>query len=215
MGFVKGRASTKAKVNPPDFERLKAQFLFDIETVIEMEEVPCELVINWDQTGIHYVPVSSWTMAKEGSNRVEIAGIDDKRQITAVFGATMTGDFLPPQIIYQGKTKRCLPTVDFPSDWDITFTENHWSNETVMVDYLEKILFPYIEKKRMELKLNADHPALVIFDRFRGQCTQRIFDLLEAKQVRLVVVPANCTDRLQPLDVSVNKAAKEFLRSQF
>ena len=77
---------------------------------------------------------------------------------------TMTGDFLPPQIIYQGKTKRCLPTVDFPSDWDITFTENHWSNETVMVDYLEKILFPYIEKKRMELKLNADHPALVIFD---------------------------------------------------
>ena len=39
--------------------------------------------------------------------------------------------------------------------------------------------------------------------------------MLETKQVRLVVVPANCTDRLQPLDVSVNKAAKEFLRGQF
>ena len=26
----------------------------------------------------------------------------------------------------------------------------------------------------------------------------------------VAVVPANCTDRLQPLDVSVNKAAKEF-----
>lgn len=102
--FVKRRASTKAKVNPPDFERVKAQFLFHIETVIEMEEVPCELVINWDQTGIQYVPVSSWTMAKEGSNRVEIAGIDDKRQITAVFGATMTGDFLHKSSI-RGKLK--------------------------------------------------------------------------------------------------------------
>ena len=29
------------------------------------------------------------------------------------------------------------------------------------------------------------------------------------------MVPANCTDRLQPLDVSVNKAVKAFLRSQF
>ncbi len=28
----------------------------------------------------------------------------------------------------------------------------------------------------------------------------------------IVVVPANCTDRLQPLDVSLNKSAKEFLR---
>ena len=31
----------------------------------------------------------------------------------------------------------------------------------------------------------------------------------------MVIVPANCTDRLQPLDVSVNKAVKENLRSQF
>ncbi len=31
----------------------------------------------------------------------------------------------------------------------------------------------------------------------------------------MVIVPANSTDRLQPLDVSVNKSAKEFLRRQF
>ena len=71
MGFVKRRASTKAKVSLPDFDRYKAQFLFDVKAVIEMEEIPCELIINWDQTGIHYVPVSSWTMEKEGSKRVE------------------------------------------------------------------------------------------------------------------------------------------------
>jgi len=31
----------------------------------------------------------------------------------------------------------------------------------------------------------------------------------------VILIPANCTDRLQPLDISVNKAAKEFLRKQF
>ena len=66
----------------------------------------------------------------------------------------MAGDFLPPQVIYQGKTRKSLPTVEFPSDWHITFVENHWSNEKVMINYLEKILFPYVDKKREELKLN-------------------------------------------------------------
>ena len=72
MEFVKRRTCTKAKVSLPDFERFKAQFVFDVKAVIEMEEIPSELVINWDQTGIHYVLVSSWTMAKEGSKPVEI-----------------------------------------------------------------------------------------------------------------------------------------------
>lgn len=99
-----------------------------------LEDIPIELVINWDQTGIYYVPVSNWTMAKEGDKRVEIVGKDDKRQITA---GSMSGDFLPPQVIYQGKTTRCIPLIEFPPDWDITFSENHWSNEDTMVHYKE------------------------------------------------------------------------------
>ena len=81
--------------------------------------------------------------------------------------------------------------------------------------YLEKILFPFIEKKRQELKLDSNYPALVILDRFRGQCTDNVFALLEDNHVLVAVVPANCTDRLQPLDISVNEVAKEFLRGQF
>ena len=50
---------------------------------------PQPLSFNWDQTGIQYVPVSSWTMEIEGTKRIEVAGKDDKRQITAVFGASM------------------------------------------------------------------------------------------------------------------------------
>ena len=90
MGMVKRQASTKAKVSVDDSEELKEQFLLAIKVCVNMEDIPLDLVINWDQTGMHYVPVSSWTMAKEGSKRVEICGIDDERQITAVLGVTMT-----------------------------------------------------------------------------------------------------------------------------
>ena len=59
--------------------------MFDVKTITEMEGISADLVLNWDQIGIHYVPVFSYAMEKEGSKRVEIAGIKDKRQITAVF----------------------------------------------------------------------------------------------------------------------------------
>lgn len=44
------------KMTVTNFERIKEQFLLDIQTVVEMEDVPMELVFNWDQTGISIVP---------------------------------------------------------------------------------------------------------------------------------------------------------------
>ena len=101
MGLVKRRASTKAKINVENFEVVKLQFLIDIKTVVEMDEISFDLIFNLDMTGINYVPVSSWTMEKQGARRVEIVGVDDNRQITAVFGCSMSGDFLPIQVIYK------------------------------------------------------------------------------------------------------------------
>ena len=72
MGFVKRRASTKAKVSAENFEEMKEQFLLDVKTIVKMEEIPHDLIINWDQTGIHYIPVSSWTIEKEGAKRVKL-----------------------------------------------------------------------------------------------------------------------------------------------
>ena len=134
LGFSKRRVTTKASITSVDLEERKAQFVFDAQAIIELEEIPDDLVVNWDQTGIHYVPVSDWMMENVGAKRVEIVGANDKRQITAVFAGTMSGEFLPPQLIYQGKTPKCLPPLDgIPSDWDITFTENHWANETTVM----------------------------------------------------------------------------------
>ena len=116
-------------------------------------------------------------MAPVGSKRVAIAGIGDKHQIIAVFASTMSGDFLPPQIIYAGKTARCLPSVEFPGDCDITYTENHWANEKATLSYIEKILLPYTKQTKQKLSIDPQQPALVVYDRFKGQCTERVMPL--------------------------------------
>ena len=215
MGLVKRKGNTKAKVDVEQFDEMKRLFHQDIRIAVVMDEVPPELIINWDQTGLSYVPVSQWTMEEEGAKRVEIDGKDNKRQITAVFGCSLTGDFLPLQLIYQGKTTKCLPQVQFPLDWSIVYTVNHWSNEETMEVYITKVIMPYLSETKRKLKIPVDHPALLLFDNFKGQCTEKLLKLLDSKNINVVLIPPNCTDRLQPLDLSVNKAAKEFLRKKF
>ena len=60
-----------------------------------------------------------------------------------------------------------------------------------------------------------DRPTLVIFDNFKTQCTPAVLTQLDQNNINVVLVPPNCTDRLQPLDVSVNKAVKNRLRAEF
>ena len=137
MNYVKRRGTTKPRCLPEKFDEIKEQFLQDILTTVVMEEIPNELIINWDQTAISLVPGSSWTMERSGTRRVEIAGLGDKRQITAVLGGTLTGYFLPPQLICTIKIPACHPkNVAFPSDWHITNSPNHRSNEETVNDYV-------------------------------------------------------------------------------
>ena len=84
-----------------------------------------------------------------------------------------------------------------------------------MTRFVENIVVPFLEEKPVALKLEIDHPALAIFDRFKGQNTIEIRSLLKRYNIISVTVPTTCTDRLQPLDVSLNKPIKEAMRKKF
>ena len=215
MGFVKRKCSTSGKIPLTQFERVKEVFLADIAAEVVMKDIPKDLIINWDQTGLSIIPTGDWTMEKEGAKVVSIANADDKRQVTAVLAVTANGEYLAPQIIYKGKTMKCHPQIVFPDEWDIWHTENHWSNEETMERYIKNIIIPFIKHKKEVLKLDAKHPALALFDGFKGQTTDTIYSLLAANCIVPIQLPANCTDKLQPLDLSINKPVKDGMKVKF
>ena len=45
--------------------------------------------------------------------------------------------------------------------------------------------------------------------------TEAFLDYMAANNVIIVEIPPNCTDRLQPLDLSINKPVKDFLKRKF
>jgi len=92
---------------------------------------------------------------------------------------------------------------------------NHWANEATILDYIQKIILQYVTKKREEKGFSDNQHAPYIVENFKAQLTSEVLGLLGTNNVEIVFVPANCTDRLQPLDLLVNKPAKYFLGSKF
>jgi len=121
-----------------------------------MNDIPGELIFNWDQTGVN---LALWTMNKRGKKCIDIAGFKDKRQITAVMYGSFMGEMLSPQLIYGGTLKRCHPPFEFPAHWLIAYSPNHWSNEETMLQYIRKVIVPYITRVCQDKQLNDDYPA--------------------------------------------------------
>lgn len=121
MGLSKRMATTQSSLSKLDFDEVREVYLNDVLSIMVMEDIPIPLLKNWDQTGTHFVPTSQWTMDFKGTRQVQIAGLSDELQMTLVHAGTATGEFLPPQLIYSGKTEKSLPKdVKFPSDWHLT-----------------------------------------------------------------------------------------------
>ena len=195
MGYVKRKCSNAGKITVARFEELQEEFLADIKAEVLMNDVPPSLIFNWDQTALKFVPTGEWTMHRAKEKIIPIASSDDKRQITAVLAITQTGEYLPPQLIYQGKTLRCHPKVSFPEEWEIWHSDNHWSYEDMMARYIKEIVVPLISQKREALKLDKTHAAVAICDCFKGQTTPGIQILLKEHNIIPIHVPANCSDK--------------------
>ena len=128
-------------------------------------------------------------MATHGARSVLIKGLTDKRNITLTFAVSLTGEFLPMQIIYGGKTKASLPRgFVFPKGFSLSQNPKHWSNEAETLKLIDEIINPYIVNKRKELKLTSTQKALVIWDVFKGQMTDAVQSKLASLSIELVPV---------------------------
>jgi len=59
-----------------------------------------DLIQNWEQTTVSYVPISNWMMAKEELKKIPITGIGDKHQIIFILAANITSKLLPLQLVF-------------------------------------------------------------------------------------------------------------------
>ena len=211
------RKGTTGKVDPyPHFlAEAKVTFQRNISALVSEHDILPSLIINIGQTPLSYVNTGKYTFSFKGAKNTPIKCVDDKPQITATFAVSCTREFLSIQLIYAGKTERNLPKYSFPPSFSLTFTENHWSNTEKSAEFFKEVIFPYLEHTKRSKSYPLEQLALIIMDTFKGQNNDTLMKLCAESNCDVVIVPHNLTNKFQPSDLSVNKAAKSFIQDKY
>lgn len=222
MGWSWRAGTTAASKLPADWQQQASLYAKRIAVAMHTYTVHPSLVINLDQTGIHFSPSSTRTYAERGSRTVAIAGAEDKRQITAVIGSTLDGQLLPLQLIFQGKTDACHPLTTpahlaVQQGMHITHSFNHWSNQATMREYIKHVVEPWRAKVIAMHSLSVNAAVVLVLDVWKVHISQEFRSMLadDFPHIHLVYVPANCTSKLQPADYALNYPLKHAVKRSF
>ena len=214
------RRSTRAGKKIPDgVTYILTNAYFRIVHTISNNIVTITLLVNTDQTLVTYSAGATETYAPRGSKQVEVVGKEEKRGFTLVVGISMSGEALPFQVIYAGKSTRSLPSPDAPDYHRATEVlgfriesggNNHWSTQFTMKTYVQHILVPYFEGHKEDPNQiciwQIDCWSVHRSEEFRTW----MYDTYP--WIRIHYVPANCTGLFQPCDVGIQRVLKLAIR---
>ncbi|KAF9502731.1 hypothetical protein BS47DRAFT_1403181 [Hydnum rufescens UP504] len=192
------RTSTQAAHKlPDDWEKQCEDQFMRLSHYIKMFNVPAELVINADQTGVS-------TMAKE-----------EKCQFTLMVASSAVGDMLPFQSIHKGKTAVSLPSakarargesMEFYGQLGVTPTGAplELCRHTI---YSNHCTAPHASQT------SKGHMLLYI-DAWSVHRSNELSAWMKRKHpnIKVTFVPAGCTGILQPADVGLQRVIKHFIR---
>ena len=136
--------------------------------------------------------VSSLRMGKGGETNAPISSINDKPSITATFSITLDNKFLPLQLIYKGKTNNSILKVSFPEEFSLSGNEKKFSNEKESLKLLDEFILSYIQQEQKNLG-PENQKALIIYDVFCVQTTDKVLKLLDDNIILVIKVPPNMT----------------------
>jgi hypothetical protein len=149
LGWSYKKATTSGQKLPAQWQERVREMKLRVAATVDSHHIthPC-FIINWDQTAVLLVQSQKYTYHHIKEKQVPVAGLEEKRQITAVVAGALSGELLPLQLIFAGqdrnaKQQKAVPTLDAVThsavqheEWHLTQTHNHWSTLVSMQDYV-------------------------------------------------------------------------------
>lgn len=208
--------TTKYRETPADFEKKEKEFLDVLSDTLAQYNVPDKLVVAMDETGQQLVPSSAKTRAAKGAKKIRLQGMEkNKAQITVSITVVETGEMLPPQLIWKGKTPRCHSPAPVPFQGYHDHSDTHWQTPESFVRYVRNILVPYRLKMIRESNYRVDQKMILILDLHYSHKDAASLQAMQEHNIIPVFIPGSCTDVMQVLDVCCNRPFKVAVRGAF
>ena len=163
---------------------------------------------------MQFVNHASRTRDMKGVKRCKILGKgSDKAQITVTIFVTESGEVLPYQMIFEGKTTKCHPVNQIkPNDCLWTHTQSHWQTVPTYMDAIENIIVPYKNNVISRMGLPSNQHTILKHDLHYTHKDSRVLELMKSHNILPLFVPAGCTDLMQECDTVVNKPFKHAVK---
>ena len=231
LGWTYRKATRAAQKLPKNWEELLlASFLRHVG-IIRVYDIPGALRVNVDQTQYVFQPRSCFTYEKRGAKQVSVVGKDEKRAVTIVVAVSASGELLPFQVIFKGRSPASLPN-PHPDDpalkeayreaVNLGFhfeyagkSDTYWSTLETMKMWVWDTVVPYFKKQKAELGLRDDHECILQLDVWSVHASEEFRQWMweNHHEIILVYVPGGCTGLFQPCDVGIQRALKQALIS--
>ena len=120
-----------------------------------------------------------------------------------------TGSALPPAVIFKGKSVQqqwFSMERDNVRGWLFTATDKGWINQTVALEWLEKIFIPLTQPD------DPDQLRLLVLDGHNSHTTVEFMWLCYSNKIHVLYLPAHTSHVLQPLDLSIFSPLKHNYR---
>ena len=135
--------------------------------------------------------------------------------MTCCVSSASDGTLLPFQVIFIGKTDRCLPKSQSKRNclnhgFHFNLTKNHWSNLKTCKEFVKCILIPYFEDIVGKMSLPKSQKMIWLIDCWSVQKWEAFLLWMKKEYpwICIFFILANCTSKLQPTDVILQRPLK-------
>ncbi|KAI0691350.1 hypothetical protein C8T65DRAFT_531874, partial [Cerioporus squamosus] len=204
MHWSERRATRDGRKIPADWKDQCTKAVLRLVHDIKEYDIPSELIVNTDQTNMVYAQGTKVTWAPTGSTQVSVTGMDEKRAVTLCVSVANSGQLLPFQAVYQGKTYASTPKKNAPFydesiaagfRYEYGTESSYWSTQRTMVCLVDDIIAPYYASQKDRLGLPQKHKSIWQIDVWSVHRSEEFRTWLRTQHPTILLhfVPGGCT----------------------
>jgi hypothetical protein len=201
---ILNKKETVKTFSADELSNLAAEYILAVSEAIET--FGRKFVFNMDETPAPFLEIPKNTWGDRGKReKYAIKTIKRmKGMVTLMPTISASGRKLKLAWINAGKTRRAIDKMSLPSNVISFNSPKGWTNEDVMINYIEQVI----------LNDTKGRECALILDDYAAHWTEEVQKAAKKGNIQLIKIPKGLTSILQPLDISFNSFFKQLRTSE-
>lgn len=178
-----------------------SDFFNNLKVILNREVFDASAMWNIDETGYTTVQKPKKVVATKGQKQIgQITSGERGQLVTICCAVSGSGNSIPPFMVFPRVNFKPLMITGAPKGTVGVAHPTGWMTGENFVQFLKHFVF--------HVKCSKDNKALMIMDNHDSHITIESLDFAKENGIVLLTLPPHCSNKLQPLDVSVFSSFK-------